>query len=313
MIPIRCSLLAVLAVALCSVPTAWAENPKPAKPDPGMVEIRFADGTKQKVKLLDQKIEFTTPYGKLTVPATDILGLELMIRIPEEVAKQIDKAITDLGNSEFQVREDATAALVKLGARAYPAVTVAAKSNDPEVQRRAESVLEKLKKSLPADMLQARKHDLIVVPHSTIAGRVEAAALQVRTAEGKEKEVKLADVRNVRSPAYKAQLFAATDVRPDPGTAQALGGAVGTSYYVRVTGNTGGSLWGSGVYTNDSSIAKAAVHAGVLKDGETGVVKVTIVAPQAAYQGETRNGVTSAAYGPWPGAYTVEKADLEND
>jgi hypothetical protein len=32
----------------------------------------------------------------------------------------------------------------------------------------------------------------------------------------------------------------------------------------------------------------------------------------AAYQGETRNGVTLSPYGPWPGACTVERAESDD-
>jgi hypothetical protein len=313
MVAVRCSPLAVggviLVVALWPVPAACGEDPKPA---PGLVEVRSADGTRRKVTLLDDKFEFTTPYGKLTVPAADVLALDLAIRIPEKVAREIEKVITDLGHPEFAAREAASAALVRLGARAYPAAVAAARSDDPEVRSRAERFLEKIRKELPAGLLKVRPHDVLTVSHSTFAGRLEAVGLRVRTAEGKETEVKLADLIGLRTPAYKAQLLARIDVRPDPGTAGGLGGQVGAAFYVRVRGTTNGPLWGSGVYTNDSAIAKAAVHAGVLKDGETGLVKVTIVAPPASYQGETRNGITSSPYGAWPGAYTVEKADPDD-
>ena len=52
-------------------------------------------------------------------------------------------------------------------------------------------------------------------------------------------------------------------------------------------------MWGTDVYTSDSTLATAAVHAGVLQPGQTGVVKVTILPGQAAYQGSTRNSVRS--------------------
>jgi hypothetical protein len=55
---------------------------------------------------------------------------------------------------------------------------------------------------------------------------------------------------------------------------------IGATYYFRATGEANGPLWGTDVYTGDSSIAAAAVHAGVLKPGETGIVKITVVAPQ---------------------------------
>ena len=82
---------------------------------------------------------------------------------------------------------------------------------------------------------------------------------------------------------------------------------IGQSFFFQVTGADRGPLWGTDVYTSDSSLGKACVHAGVLKDGEEGVVKVTMVQPLAVFTGSTRNGVTSSSWTtPWSGAYTVE-------
>src|SRR2546421_11998622 len=78
-----------------------------------------------------------------------------------------------------------------------------------------------------------------------------------------------------------------------PATMIGLCEQVGQTYYFQVTGDTAGNVWGCDVYTADSTLAAAAVHAGVVKAGKTGVVRVTIVAPLNAYKGTTRNGVTT--------------------
>jgi Tol biopolymer transport system component/regulation of enolase protein 1 (concanavalin A-like superfamily) len=99
------------------------------------------------------------------------------------------------------------------------------------------------------------------------------------------------------------------NVLPDPGVLQNYMAYKGRVFHFRVTGRAdGGSLWGTDVYTADSTLAMAAVHAGVLKPGGTGVVKVTILPGQSAYQGSTRNGVTSSSYGSYPCSYNVEPA-----
>jgi hypothetical protein len=80
-------------------------------------------------------------------------------------------------------------------------------------------------------------------------------------------------------------------------TAQKLVGDVGTKYKVQCPQLcTNGSLWGSGPYTADSSVCKAAIHAGALKPagGETTVV---IRGSQEKFDGSSKNGVTSAGWG----------------
>jgi len=88
-----------------------------------------------------------------------------------------------------------------------------------------------------------------------------------------------------------------------------LRGRIGESFICRITGSTSGTVWGTDVYTDDSDVATAAVHAGVLASGQTGLVKVTIVPPQSGYLSTSRNGVTSYSWGEWPGSFRVESAD----
>jgi hypothetical protein len=87
-----------------------------------------------------------------------------------------------------------------------------------------------------------------------------------------------------------------------------LRGRFGTSVTIPVVGSTSGSVWGSGVYTDDSSLGAAAVHAGVLQPGEFGFVKVTLLGGQQTYAGQARNGIVSQNYGEWQSSFRVEAA-----
>ena len=80
---------------------------------------------------------------------------------------------------------------------------------------------------------------------------------------------------------------------------------VGATYYFRVTGDASGPLWGTDVYTGDSAVSAAAVHAGLVGVGETAVVRITVVPPLTHYSGSTRNGVTSREFGPFGTAYRL--------
>ena len=91
--------------------------------------------------------------------------------------------------------------------------------------------------------------------------------------------------------------------QPDPGTLFAYSDAVGTTLQFAVVGCTLGTIWGVGVYTSDSVLAVAAVHAGLLAPGERGIVTVEMIEGPDAYEGTERNGVTSRSYGPWDVAY----------
>jgi hypothetical protein len=83
---------------------------------------------------------------------------------------------------------------------------------------------------------------------------------------------------------------------------------VGSVFELRVTGAARGAVWGTDVYTDDSSVATAAVHAGVLAVGETKTVTVTILPGQSSYPASARNGVSSASWGGWYGSFAFAGA-----
>lgn len=99
------------------------------------------------------------------------------------------------------------------------------------------------------------------------------------------------------------QGFLAADA---PVTMQGLCDQVGATYYFRVQGENNGPVWGTDVYTGDSALAAAALHAGAVEPGDHAVVRVTVVAPLPAYTGSSRNGVTTSSFGKYGTAYRVE-------
>ncbi len=78
----------------------------------------------------------------------------------------------------------------------------------------------------------------------------------------------------------------------------------GQTFEFIVTGATSGAVWGTDIYTDDSNVAAAAVHAGVLEPGETKTVTISILPGQSSYAASTRHGVTTRAWGSWSGSYS---------
>lgn len=65
------------------------------------------------------------------------------------------------------------------------------------------------------------------------------------------------------------------------------------------------SLWGTDVYTDDSSICTAAVHVGVITLANGGVVTFEVRPGQVSYTGSTRNGITSNDYAEWERSFAI--------
>jgi hypothetical protein len=277
-----------------------------------IVEVQCIDGSTLKLTVLDERIELNTPYGKLLIPVRDIERIEAAFRLPDDVARRIDTAITDLGKTDFHRREAASAELRELGERAYPALLKAAKSPDAEVVHRARELLDKIRDEVPQERLQFRSHDVVYTAESKNTGLIAAATIKVRTSQFGEQQLRLADVRELRSPSATAQEI--VNALPDPGNLNGYQGQIGKVHTFRVTGNAGGGhVWGTDTYTLDSNLATAAVHAGLLKPGQTGTVRVKVLGPLGAYAGSVRNGVNSMGYGMFPGSFEFVRGRSGSD
>jgi hypothetical protein len=99
-------------------------------------------------------------------------------------------------------------------------------------------------------------------------------------------------------------------ILPDPGQLRIQVTDIGKVFHFEVVGNPQGAVWGTEVYTSDSRLAAVAVHAGLLRPGQKGIVKVRVIPGQKSYKGSTANGVTSRGWGKWTVSFTVEKGRL---
>ncbi|AKF83554.1 protease [Myxococcus fulvus 124B02] len=70
------------------------------------------------------------------------------------------------------------------------------------------------------------------------------------------------------------------------------------------TVSLGASFWGTDLYTDDSDVCVAAVHAGAIP-ASGGDVTVTIQPGQSSYTSTSRYGVTSSGYGYWEGSISL--------
>ena len=64
-------------------------------------------------------------------------------------------------------------------------------------------------------------------------------------------------------------------------------------FSINITGSlVAGAVWGTNIYTDNSNIVSAAVHAGVIQNGENKTVSIETMPGQSSYQGTTRNGIS---------------------
>src|SRR5260370_15500779 len=112
-----------------------------------------------------------------------------------------------------------------------------------------------------------------------IPGNIEVPAWKAKTQQFGDVEIKLVDLRGLRTPGLVEEPTEVLAVMPDPGNLGMYANQIGKRFAFRVTGLHANAVYGTEVYTTDSSLAAAAVHCGVLKAAPTGVAKLEIVNP----------------------------------
>ncbi len=75
--------------------------------------------------------------------------------------------------------------------------------------------------------------------------------------------------------------------------------------YTCPANGTAGTVWGTDVYTDDSSVCTAAVHAGRISLARGGSVTIEMRDGQSSYTASKRNGITSLSYPAWPASFVV--------
>ncbi|HUR54855.1 MAG TPA: LCCL domain-containing protein [Gemmataceae bacterium] len=285
---------------------APADAPKPTAA-PADVEVKYIDDSTMKLKLLDDKLELWTKHGTISIALADVRKIEFGSRTPPEVAEKVALAISNLGHPDFGTREAASAELRTYRERAYPALLKATKHADPEVGRRADEGVKFLFGKVPAGMLEPREFDIVHTDDSKITGKLTTQVLRVSTFQFGEQQLKLADMRSLRSMTGNVTDDNAPAAAA-PANLMAYQNQFGKELAFTITGQQptgqGSSVWGSDQYTLDSNLSAAAVHSGVMQPGQSGVVRVRVVVSPPQFLGTSRNGVNSATSGNSPaGAY----------
>lgn len=85
--------------------------------------------------------------------------------------------------------------------------------------------------------------------------------------------------------------------------------AIGDQVTIQVTGRTDGRIWGDAVYAADSNVGVAAVHAGLVRPGESRWVKAWIVPSPSRFPEAFANGVQSQTRDRATAAFFLQPAE----
>jgi hypothetical protein len=95
--------------------------------------------------------------------------------------------------------------------------------------------------------------------------------------------------------------------------ATSLQGTEGKSFTLACSpGGTAHSVWGSDIYTSDSSICTAAVHSGLITYQQGGTVTIEVRPGRSIYGCSERNGVTTGCYGQYMQSFVFSSPQTES-
>jgi hypothetical protein len=157
---------------------------------PGLVEVRFTNGSVVVMNMLQDKIEIVTEYGKLTVPPRDIRNIEFGFHATEEEKRKLDESIEHLGSKSHEERAAAVIDLVAMGPLAYLRLQRATASKDLEVSRRAEAALKTVRDKYPPRLLRVREDDVVRTGKFSIVGRIITPTLKAKADEFGDHELR---------------------------------------------------------------------------------------------------------------------------
>jgi hypothetical protein len=97
-------------------------------------------------------------------------------------------------------------------------------------------------------------------------------------------------------------------------TVWGLNGKVGQTLTLTCTpGGKEHSVWGSDIYTADSSICTAAVHAGLITFEQGGAVTVEVRPGRSVYGSTKRNGIATGAYGSYSPSFVFKSVSSQSE
>ena len=220
------------------------------------------------------RIELETDYGKLLIPIADIERIDFGLRLSDETRQEDRFGDRRSRVHGFPPQANCVRRTDRSQGKILPGLGPAAAGKDVEASRRAQEIVDKMREALANDeSLDIPPHDVIHTAHSKIAGKIAVESFQVTTKPFGDQQAKLADMRSLRaqggSRSDLASAESISNILPDPGTPHMYANRIGQTLSFRVTGPQPAAaaqqgIFGSDVYTMDSSLAGAALHAGTV-------------------------------------------------
>lgn len=251
-------------------------------------------------------ITFTLPQGQLSIPIVEVDRISLAARPTDARHQWIETLIQEI-LSKTPRSPQAIERLEALGVEAYPQVKQYCETLPEGKAPSLEELLEGWNERGLFGESELAGFDVIEIGEDRLVGRVEQTSLLFRSQSMGQFTIEISDLAVLLKAERKesAEDEASGDVLPDPGSLTQFSHKLNEKLRFQVVGAADGSVWGSDLYTADSNLATAAVHAGALEIGESGIVVVEILPGENAYGSSVQNGISSRPWNAYSLSYRI--------
>ena len=255
-----------------------------------------------------EKITLETNFGTLDIPLYEINTIEFHYRDNPSYIKRLEEAVRKLKSNNYYERQEGKRELEKIYYFCYRhLISIKNNCDSPEVVKSIQEVL--LSSKLPDidDVNGKSEYDVVTSQDWKIRGKIknENITFSNRIFDKLDLHVSFIEkIEVMKGDQYKISVA--------PQNLKMYKNRVGERFSFNIcvpeelatdvnnqnlnVASDDYRVWGTDVYTADSNLYLAAIHAGVVKAGQWKTITVEIVQSPQQFTGTTRNGVTSFSY-----------------
>ena len=180
-----------------------AAQPAPPTMADDQIKLHMWDGSIVGGKVSVNSINVLTEFGQMTIPINQIVefypGLD---SFPQKQAR-LKQLVQELGDGNYQVREDAHRALVKMGLPLKKEIqkftdggSIERKKHLVEIHKELEELLEDAEDmDVPIPVAELARQDKVVTPNMTVVGKIQEELFVITSKFGQLK-VRLEDIEH---------------------------------------------------------------------------------------------------------------------
>lgn len=135
-------------------------------------DVKFNDGSRVVMSVMQKSIALETRYGKLTIPCDEIISIDFGVHQDGDTLADMVKLLARLSGSSHKDRDEASKSLVGLQHAAHHFLVKHSGITDFEAKKRVEKIIQSIAESSPRQLLERSEEDVVVTRAFSVSGKI---------------------------------------------------------------------------------------------------------------------------------------------